>query len=222
MINSIINHDCLEVMREMEDESVDLTLTDPPYGIDLSPNRVTSKFHKTKIKNDAELEWVPEFFEQLYRITKNVAYVFCGWSTVDSFMIEAREAGFKHKNTIVWDKGQFGMGWNFRPQYELILLLCKSNFTTKSHSYANILKVQKIHHSKLTHVAEKPIDLLKILIEQATEEGDVVFDPFCGSGSTLIASKELNRDYIGVELDEEHFKSATDNLEQYATTRKES
>jgi len=212
MVNSIIHDDCLKVMAEMEDESINLCLSDPPYGIDLAPNRNTSKFYKTKIKNDEGLEWVPEFFKQLYRITKNVSYIFCGWSTVDVFMKGARDAGFKHKNTIVWDKGQFGMGWNYRPQYELVLLLVKDNFKTKVHNLANIIKVQKIHHTKLNHVAEKPKDLLKIFIEQSTEEGDIVFDPFCGSSSTLIAAKELNRKYIGIELDKEHYENSVKRL----------
>jgi site-specific DNA-methyltransferase (adenine-specific) len=199
-------------MKELEDNSIDLVLTDPPYGIDLTPGRVTSKFHGTKIENDSELSWVPEFYSQIYRLTKNVAYVFCGWSTVDIFMKEAREVGFKHKNTIVWDKGQFGMGWNYRPQYELVLLLVKDNFTTKSHSIANIIKIQKIHHTKLTHVAEKPVDLLKIFIEQSTEEGGVVLDPYAGSCSTLLAAKLLKRNYIGIELDEEYVNSALEKL----------
>lgn len=212
MKTQLINEDCLETIKGLPDECMDLTLSDPPYGINLTPNRVTSKFHGEKINNDEQLEWVPEFFNQLYRVTKNVAFIFGGWSTIDVFMLAARDAGFKHKNTIVWDKGQFGMGWNFRPQYELILLLVKDNFKTKVHNLSNIIKVQKIHHSKLTHVAEKPLELLKILIEQASEEGDMVFDPFAGSGSTLIAAKELNRKYFGVELDKEHYKSALKKL----------
>jgi len=214
MLNSIINADCISVMKDMEDGYIDLCLTDPPYGINLKPNREGSKFHKTLIENDNDLSWVREFYSELFRVTKNVSYIFCGWSTVDTFMIKAREAGFIHKNTIVWDKMHFGMGWNFRPQHEFILVLCKDKFMTKDHNVPNLLHVKRMHHTKMVHVAEKPVELLSTLIEQASDEGDIIFDPFSGSGSTLVAASKLNRNYIGVELDKTHFELARDRLKE--------
>jgi len=214
MISQLLKGDCLELMKDIEDESIDLIFCDPPYGISMKASRKGSKFSGVEIKNDKELDWVPSFYKQIYRISKNVSLVFCGWSTIDVFMREARNAGFIHKNTIVWNKMHFGMGWNFRPQYELILVLTKGAFKTKNHNVANLISVKRMHHTKMSHIAEKPLELLELLIRETTEEGDIVLDPFCGSSSTLVAAKRLGRKYIGMELDEEYFKAGIKRLEK--------
>ena len=214
MTNQLLRGDCLELMEDIPDESIDLILCDPPYGIKLKANREGSKFSGVEIENDNGLDWVPDFYKQIYRVSKNVSFVFCGWSTIDVFMSEARKAGFVHKNTIVWNKMHFGMGWNFRPQYELILVLTKKVFKTKHHNIANLISVKRMHHTKMSHIAEKPVELLEILISEATDEGDTVLDPYAGSASTLVAAKNLNRKYIGMELDEEYVKLGRKRLEE--------
>ena len=150
-------------MKTIPDKSIDLVVTDPPYGIDLTPQRENGKFKNTKVINDDSLSWLPNFTNELYRITKNTACVFCGWQNIDKFKIEL-EKKFIIKNILIWNKDWFGMGNNYRPNYEMIILLCKTNITTKSKNKSNILTYRRVSTQKMTHSCEKPVILLEDLI----------------------------------------------------------
>jgi site-specific DNA-methyltransferase (adenine-specific) len=206
--------DCLEVMDELikDDVKVDMILTDPPYGIDLTPQRENGKFKNTKVINDNNLWWLPKFVNQVYALTKNTAIIFCAWQNIDKFKIEL-EKKFIIKNILVWNKDWFGMGNNYRPNYELILLCCKTNITTKSKNKSNILTYRRIPPQKLKHSCEKPVGLLEDLIYELTDENDIVLDSFMGSGSTGVACLNTNRRFIGIELDEKYFTIAYTRLE---------
>lgn len=206
--------DCLEVMDELikDDVKVDMILTDPPYGIDLTPQRENGKFKNTKVINDNNLCWLPKFVNQIYALTKNTAIIFCAWQNIDKFKIEL-EKKFTIKNILVWNKDWFGMGNNYRPNYELILLCCKTNITTKSKNKSNILTYRRIPPQELKHSCEKPVGLLEDLIYELTDENDIVLDSFMGSGSTGVACLNTNRRFIGIELDEKYFTIAYTRLE---------
>ena len=206
--------DCLEVMDKLIKEGikVDMVLTDPPYGINLTPQRVSGKFKGTKVINDDTLEWLPKAVDKIYELTKNVAVVFCSWQFIDVFKI-AFEKKFIVKNILVWNKDWFGMGNNYRPNYELILLLCKTNVKTKSKNKSNILTYRRISPQKMLHSCEKPVPLLTDLILELTDENNIILDCFIGSGSTGIACLNSNRNFIGIELDEHYFNIAKDRLE---------
>ena len=199
--------DCLEVMKDIPDGSVDLILTDPPYGIDLTPQRENGKFKNTKVANDDTLEWLEGYVDELYRVSKNVVCLFCGWQHIDKFKV-AIEKRFMVKNILIWNKDWFGMGNNYRPNYEMIILACKTNFTTPSKNKSNILTYRRLSPQKLTHSCEKPVNLLKDLITELSNEKDVILDSFMGSGSTCVACKNTNRKYIGIELDDKYFDIA--------------
>ena len=203
----LFHGDCMNLLKEIDDNCIDLVVTDPPYGIDLTPQRENGKFKNTKVINDDNLTWLSNFVEEIYRISKNVVCVFCGWQNIDKFKIEF-EKKFVVKNILVWNKDWFGMGNNYRPNYELILLCCKTNIKTKSNNKSNILTYRRLSPNKLLHSCEKQIPLLKDLIYELSEEEDVIFDPFMGSGSTCLACKELNRRFIGCELDDKYFEVA--------------
>ena len=205
--------DCLEVMKDIPDKSIDMILTDPPYAINLTPQRDTSKFKNTKVLNDNTLDWLPKMVEECYRISKNVVLVFCGWQNIDKFKIEL-EKKFAIKNILVWDKDWFGMGNNYRPNYELCLLCCKTNITTKSNNKSNILKYRRISPQKLLHSCEKPIPLLEDLITELSNPQDTILDCFMGSGSTGVACKHTNRNFIGIELDDNYFEIAKKRIEE--------
>ena len=205
--------DCLELMKGIPDGSIDLVLTDPPYGIDLTPQRENGKFKNTKVINDNTLEWLPNLVNDLYRVSKNAVLIFCGWQNVDKFKIEF-EKRFTVKNILVWDKDWFGMGNNYRPNYELCLLCCKTNVTTKSNNKSNILKYRRIAPQKLLHSCEKPIALLEDLITELSNDGDIVLDPFLGSGTTAVACVNTNRHYIGFELDPQYYNIACKRLDE--------
>ena len=206
--------DCLEVMDKLIKEGikVDMVLTDPPYGINLTPQRVSGKFKGTKVMNDDTLEWLPKAVDKIYELTKNVAVVFCSWQFIDVFKI-AFEKKFIVKNILVWNKDWFGMGNNYRPNYELILLLCKTNVKTKSKNKSNILTYRRISPQKMLHSCEKPVPLLTDLILELTDENNIILDCFMGSGSTGIACLNTNRKFIGIELDEKYFNIAKNRLE---------
>jgi len=213
-INQIICGDCIQVLNTLPDNSIDLIVTDPPYGINLTPQRQTSAFKDIKIAGDTNnnlLTMLPTIVDAFYRIAKNVVYVFCNWQSWDKFYC-AFEQRFKILNCLVWNKQQFGLGWNFRPIHEFILLATKTTFTTKSHNRSNVLEFQRIAPQQLLHVAQKPVELLELLIEESTNEGDLVLDPFVGSGTTAVACRLLNRDYIGIEISEEYCKIAEARL----------
>ena len=193
---------------------VDLVVTDPPYGISLTPQRENGKFKNTKVLNDDNLDWLDEWVNEIYRVSKNIVCIFCGWQKVDVFK-QALEKKFICKNILVWNKDWFGMGNNYRPNYELCILCCKTNLKTKSNNKSNILTYRRLSPTKMLHSCEKPVALLEDLIYELSNEGDIVLDCFMGSGSTGEAAKNLNRNFIGIELDEKYFNIAKERLKRY-------
>jgi len=209
---NLMHGDCLELMKEIPDNSVDLILTDPPYGISLTPQRESGKFKNTKVINDDNLDWLLNFVNECYRISKNAACIFCGWQKIDEFMSSFKNK-FIIKNLLVWNKDWFGMGNNYRPNYELCLLCCKTNVTTKSKNKSNILTYRRISPQKMIHSCEKPTALIEDLILELSNENDIICDTFMGSGSTGVACVNTNRNFIGIELDDTYFKIAKKRVE---------
>lgn len=210
--------DCLEVMKSIPAGSIDMILTDPPYGMDLTPQRSNAKFHGVKIANDNNLSWTDSFFKECFRVTKKntCSMFFCSHTCVAEFIISARSAGYEIKNLIVWDKGHFGMGGNWRPCHELVLICTKGRFVTKSNNLRTIINFKKVHHTKAVHPTEKPIDLLEHLIIEPDYSPDVILDPFMGSGTTGVACMNTGRRFIGIELDAGYFKIAQDRIMEAA------
>jgi len=211
---NLMQGDCLERMKEIESGSVDMILTDPPYGMNLTPQRKSGKFHGEKIKNDNSLSWCDGFFSECYRVTpkNSVSMFFCNHHCVSEFIASAKLAGYDIKNLIVWDKGHFGMGGNWRPVHELILICTKGRFVCHSNNLRSIINFKKVHHSKAFHPTEKPVDILEHLIVESDHDPKTILDPFMGSGSTGVACKNLNRDFIGIELDEGYFNIARERI----------
>ena len=206
--------DCLEVMDKLIEQNVKINaiITDPPYGINLTPQRKTGKFKNTKVLNDDSLEWIDDFVDKSFLLTNNLTIVFCGWQTID-VVKKSLERKYIIKNILVWNKDWFGMGNNYRPNYELIILACKKNFTTKSNNKSNILTYRRLSPKKMLHSCEKPISLLEDLILELTDENDIILDTFMGSGSTGVACLNTNRKFIGIELDEKYFEIAKNRIE---------
>ena len=206
----LIHGDCLEEMKKIPDGSIDMVLTDPPYGMNLTPQRETGKFKGIKIANDEQLDWASEFFAQCFRVLPkdSVCMSFCSHHSVGTFIESANKAGFAVKNLLVWDKMWFGMGGNWRPNFELVLVLTKGRFVTHSRNKDNILRYRRISPHKSQHPTEKVIPLLEELIFEPDYNPQVILDPFMGSGTTGVACKNLNRDFIGIELDKTYFDIA--------------
>lgn len=208
-MNKLHNEDCISVMRSMEDKSVDLVLTDPPYLMDYLSGRRKESFGK--IENDVDsYDLISDYFDECERIMKDDTHIysFCSWHRIDFFKQEF-EKRFNLKNIMVWYKPGGGMGdleCGYTPNYELILFGHKGRRPLNGKRIADVMTVVKVPGSKMVHPTEKPVPELRKLIEKSSNPGDVVFDGFMGSGAVGVAAKETGRSFVGCELSEEYFK----------------
>ena len=213
----LYNGDCLEVMKDIKDKSIDLIVTDPPYLIDYQSNYRRNKYEK--IKNDIKAEeLISNYFKECYRILKDntAMYSFCSWHNIDFFKREF-EKYFKLKNIIVWNKNNTSMGdlkGSYAPKYELVLFGHKGRKLINGFRYPDVLEAKRTGNK--LHPTQKPIDLLEIFIKTSSDVGDIVFDGFMGSNSTGIASINTNRKFIGIELDSNYYNIAKQRIDEYA------
>lgn len=211
MIN-LMQGDCLELMKEIPDGSVDMVLTDPPYGMNYQSNRRTATDKFNKIAKDDGLDWLDDFCHEMHRVMKcnAAAYVFCSWHKVDVFKV-ALERKFKMKSLLVWVKNNHGSGdlrGAYAPKHEFVFFVHKGRCLLRDGRRPDILKYAKVSGAKMVHPTEKPIETLERFIKDASDEGDTILDPFMGSGTTGVASKNLGRDFIGIEPDENYYNIA--------------
>ncbi len=193
----LYNHNCLEVVKMMGDKTVDLVLTDPPYGIDY-----VSGHRKEKLKPIANDDVLFMDVDTWWRVVKEGGSLWSFYGQQKQLMDD------RIKNRIIWVKPNWTAGdlkGNFGYQYECIAFMPKGKFELRGYRYSNVWNFGKPNNAKAGgHPTEKPVELLKRIIEACTDKGDLVFDPFAGSGSTLIACKMTGRRFIGCELDKGH------------------
>ena len=205
-INQIVNGDCLTVLPQLAARSVDFVLTDPPY---LAHYRDRSD---RKVINDDRAGWLTPAFAEIYRVLKPDRFCvsFYGWSQVDKFFAAWRAAGFRAVGHLVWPK-RYASAWRFLGYcHEQAYLLVKGNPPLPTATIRDVLEWR--YTGNRLHPTQKPVPSLKPVIEAFTERGDIVLDPFAGSGSTLLAAKILGRRYIGIELDAKYVKTAKRRL----------
>ncbi|MBS5307661.1 site-specific DNA-methyltransferase [Clostridium sp.] len=222
----ILNENSIDVMSKIGDESVDLIITDPPYpttkrgGTGNSGGMCKKKeFSSGKVFKHNDIkpqEYIPEF----YRILKEGTHCYIMTNHVNLYEIltVAKETGFHFIKSLIWNKGNKIMGQAYMSQFEYILFFRKGKFKKINKcGTADILdipnKKTKDEDGKNLHDTEKPIELMKILVENSSQEGEIVLDPFLGIGATGLACKELNRKFVGVELDENYFNIAKNRIE---------
>ena len=208
--------DSLEILKSLQDNSIDIILTDPPYGIEYKSNRSQDSNAITKrgLLNDGKKEAF-ELLENTCKILVDKTskdshlYFFCSWSVFSDF---ERIIGkyFTIKTPIVWDKGNKGSGdlendWG--NQTELIIY-CVKGKKNINYRKGNVLSIPKIHSSRLVHPTQKPVELIKEILEVSALKNDFIVDPFMGSGSTIKACNEMNLKCLGIELDKEMFNVA--------------
>lgn len=200
--------DCLQLMKDMPCGSVDMILTDPPYGIRYRSNKrdKTDKFDPLENDdNDSRLLAYSEFARILK--SDSVAIVFAPWKNV-AVDIQELQKYFDIKNIIVCSKGGGGIGdlrHTLSTEYELATVCHKGKCRLRGKREGSVWAFSKVNPSKMLHPAQKPIDLLACMIEKYTDRNAVVFDPFMGSGSTCVAAGNSGRHYLGFELDEKYF-----------------
>jgi site-specific DNA-methyltransferase (adenine-specific) len=208
--------DAVEWLKTMPSASVDLIITDPPYE-SLEKHRSIGTTTRLKKSNASSNEWFsifpnssfPALIEQIYRVLKKNShfYLFCDQETMFVVKPIAEELGFKFWKPIVWDKCAIGMGYHYRARYEFILFFEKGKRKLNDLGMPDVLQEKRVWRGYPT---EKPVPLIEKLIHQSSQEHDLVIDPFFGSGSTLIAAKNLNRTSAGADISQ----SAHDFLSQ--------
>jgi len=213
-LNKIICGDSLKILKQLPDNSVDLVLTDPPYGMMFRSNYRKVKYDK--IENDDSLWWLQIFCNELKRVSKidSHIYIFCSFHKVDVFKQEL-EKHFNVKNILIWEKNNTGMGdlqGDYAPKYEMIIFCSNGSKKLNGNRDANIIKESKTGNK--LHPTEKPVELIKYLVTKSSNEDDIILDPFLGSGTTAVACKQLKRNYIGIELSQEYVDIANKRLEQ--------
>jgi len=120
-------------------------------------------------------------------------------------------AGFSVKSVLIWDRIAHGMGdlkSAFGPRYDTCIFATKGSYVFPNTRPQDVIQCQRVSGMKLLHPNEKPVELMRQLIEAVTKPGDLILDPFSGSGSTLVAALQSGRRYIGVELSPQHFETA--------------
>lgn len=222
------NDDFKKISKNIEDNSVDLIVTDPPYKTTkrgLSKNTNTGgilisdlgkKGKMFKENNISPNDYMPE----LYRILKEGShcYIMTNHINLQEILNTATECGFHFIKSLIWMKDNKIMGQSYMSQFEYILFFRKGKHKKINNcGTSDILQIPnkktKDENGNNIHPTEKPVELMKILIENSSNEGDTVLDPFMGVGSTGVASKELNRKFVGVELDEKYFNISNKRLE---------
>ena len=212
MINKVFNECGINGMSKLDKDSVDLLLTDVPYGMSFQSN-----FRKEKhleIQNDDNLDWLPSWIKEIDRVTKNEAhlYIFCSHHNIEVFKSEIQKYR-KVKNILIWEKNNTGMGdlyGDYAPKYEFIIFCSNGDKKLNGGRDSNIIKANKTGNKY--HGTEKPVDLMEFFIQKSSEIDDVVLDTFAGSGSTLLGAKNTRRNYIGFEIEETHFNTINERL----------
>lgn len=221
-LDRIYNCDCLQGMKDIPDGSVDLVVTDPPYRLTsrggsgtMSGYWTTDAARSGKVfeHNDIEIEqYLPEF----YRMLKDDAhcYIMCNNLNMPHFFDVISKSKFHFVKLLVWDKQTKICGRYYMGQVEFIFMLRKGKDKPVNNcgisdllSFPN--KRDKDANGNNIHDSQKPVALMQTLIKQSTQENEVVFDPFMGSGTTAVAAIKEKRHFVGFELSKEYFDKAT-------------
>jgi site-specific DNA-methyltransferase (adenine-specific) len=224
-------------LRNLPDESVDLVITDPPYE-SLEKHRATGTTTRLSKSKASSNEWfgvIPnaqllDLCTEFYRVLKpkTHAYVFCDDETSDSLKQVGTQAGFYCWKRLVWDKMALGMGYHYRAKYEFILFFEKGRSKwvpepgklfhgtrqLKDRSVPDVLAVKRIKHAD-AYPTEKPAELVETLLLNSSEEGDLVIDPFMGSGVVGDMALRNSRYFWGCDIAQESIDRSIKSLEGY-------
>jgi adenine-specific DNA-methyltransferase len=205
-LNQVIQGDCLQVLPQLPAGSCDLVLTDPPYVVN---------YHSRdgrQIAGDTTSEWIAPAFREIYRVLRPNSFCisFYGWNVADAFLTAWRAAGFRPVGHIVFIKDYESRVGYMRAQHEQAYLLAKGRPQARRFPLKDVLRWD--YTGNKLHPTQKPVSALRPLIGAFSKRGDVVLDPFAGSGSTLVAAAELQRHYLGIELDAAYCRAAQQRL----------
>jgi site-specific DNA-methyltransferase (adenine-specific) len=215
---SLAQGDAVTWLRTLPAESIDLVITDPPYE-SLEKHRAVGTTTRLKHSKASSNDWFsifpnarfPELFEQVYRVLRRNShfYLFCDPETMFVAKEPAERAGFKFWKPLIWDKVQIGMGYHYRARYECILFFEKGKRKLHDLGIADIIEHRRIVGG---YPAEKPPAVSEVLVKQSSAPGELVIDPFFGSGSVGVAALTQGRRFSGNDLCLEAVAVARDRL----------
>ena len=206
-INKVICGDCLEVMKNIPDNSIDLVLTDPPYGI--GADKGVGGGSKRGAVNKFEGEWdkkIPDkkVFDEIFRVSKN-QIIFGG-----NYFVE-----YLHNSScwLVWDKRESLPQRTFADA-ELLWTSFKSPVRIYRYKWDGMIQQDMKNKDYKWHPTLKPVKLIEKILLDYSEEKQTILDPFLGSGTTAVACQNLHRNFIGIEISPEYCKIAEERLRQ--------
>jgi len=221
-MNKILCGDCLELLKDLDDNSVDFVLTDPPYGTNDKYDKVIKR--QDGITDFSVISWDKElplnFMKELYRIMKDDVWgvIFTDNIKITKLWDYIEDCGFKPRNTFYWVKPNKAPTprSNFKSCVETAVVFTKGVTTKKWRGGGNqdnyICEPFVSGGEKVNHPTQKPMKVFEHLIGLFTDENDVVLDPYIGSGTTAVACKRLKRQYIGMDIDERYVGIANERL----------
>lgn len=186
-----------DVEKLMNSEKADMVFTDPPYGYRYESNHQNK--HKELLNDDVILNFLPN----TYLFTKeNVPYyIFCGWQTLSEWIDQVKNNNLNLKNIIIWKKNNWSMGdlkGSYAGQYEVILFGHKGRVEINGGRESDVWEFDRVPPN--LHPTMKPIPLIEKALFHSSKEENIVLDLFLGSGSTMVASHQMNRKCYGMEL----------------------
>jgi site-specific DNA-methyltransferase (adenine-specific) len=213
--------DAVSWLRDRPAESVDLVVTDPAYE-SLEKHRAVGTTTRLKHSKASSNDWFKifpnarfgELFDEVFRVLRRDThfYLFCDAETMFIAKPEAERAGFRFWKPLVWDKRTIGMGYHYRARYEFILFFEKGKRRLNDLGISDVIAVPRIRKG---YPAEKPALVSEILIGQSSQRGDVVADPFMGSGSVGVAAATLGRRFLGTDVNPEAVRLSAERLRQF-------
>jgi len=214
----LFNQDCLEIFKLIEENSIDLIATDPPYLTTARGSAGNSGGMLQKEINKKGQVFkhngidVSQYASECYRVLKDGShfYIMTNHVNLINMLNVCTSVGFHFIKSLIWNKGNKIMGQYYMSQFEYILFFRKGKgIKINNCGTSDILNIpnkkSKDENGKNLHDTEKPIELMQILIENSSKENDIVLDPFSGIGATIKACINTNRKFIGIELDENYF-----------------
>lgn len=233
-INKIICGDCIEVMQEMPEESVDLIVTSPPYNLKNSTGNGMKdgrggKWANAKLvegystyddcmPHDEYAEWQRDCLTEMMRLLKNDGAIFYNhkWRVQGGLLQDRHDIieGFPVRQVIIWQR-KGGINFNpgyFLPTYEVIYLIAKPDFklAPKANAHGDIWQFTQEMNNP--HPAPFPVHLIERIV--SSTEAEVILDPFMGSGTTAIAALRHDRKYIGIDVAPEYCEMAEKRIEE--------
>lgn len=214
----LARQDAVSWLRSLPAASVDLVITDPPYE-SLEKHRAVGTTTRLKHSKASSNDWFSIFpndrfgdlFVEVYRVLKKNAhfYLFCDPETMFVAKPIAEASGFKFWKPLIWDKKRIGMGYHYRARYECILFFEKGKRRLANLGTSDIIEAPRVHNGYPT---EKPVAVGEILVAQSSVPGDLVLDPFMGSGAFGVAAANSGRNFAGNDIGKDAYRIAKRRL----------